>query len=304
MKLKVSEPMDKSCPPNTSSDKDIIKKILLEKESDIAVKDKMYRILYEASQTDEVNMDTNLIDECVKTIGLIEGDEQHIPIEKMQAMRQNADRKYKDWQKAQRRHQIKKSFAQIAACLVITLFMFSIVANAFGYNPIQMIVHWGEDTFNLSTQRQSGSKDNNNIKSPDNITSNVTFDSIDKAFIGIDTKPLLPVWVPEGFIFKYAERFNRKDNINVLLYYSNDENKVIIFDFTIFDDSNETARDTSFDKDDSSVQVYEKNNVKHYIFKNVGQVQAVWSNLNIVYNITGDISVEETKKIINSMYGG
>lgn len=60
---------------NAISHKDIIKTILLEKENDVAVKDKMYRILYKASLADEVNMDTYLIDECVKTIGLLDGDE-------------------------------------------------------------------------------------------------------------------------------------------------------------------------------------------------------------------------------------
>lgn len=43
-------------------------------------------------------MDTDLIDECVKTIDLIEGNEEHIPDEKIKAMRQNVDQKYKDWQ--------------------------------------------------------------------------------------------------------------------------------------------------------------------------------------------------------------
>ncbi len=84
---------------NTLSQKDIIKSILSEKENDIAVKDKMYRILYEALLADEVNMDTDLIDECVKTIGLLDGDEQHIPKEKIQAMKKNIDHKYKSWLK-------------------------------------------------------------------------------------------------------------------------------------------------------------------------------------------------------------
>lgn len=84
---------------NTISHKNIIKRILWEKENDVAVKDKMDRILYEASLADEVNMDTDLIDECVKTIGLLEGDEQHLPEEKIQAMKKNIDRKYKDWLK-------------------------------------------------------------------------------------------------------------------------------------------------------------------------------------------------------------
>lgn len=38
----------------------------------------------------------------------------------------------------------------------------------------------------IKLRNQPGAQGNNNIKSPDNITNNITFDSIDKAFIGIE----------------------------------------------------------------------------------------------------------------------
>lgn len=41
---------NRSYPPDTSSDKEIIKKILSEKESDTIVKDKMYRIYMKLHQ--------------------------------------------------------------------------------------------------------------------------------------------------------------------------------------------------------------------------------------------------------------
>lgn len=88
---------NKSYPINSDNDKEIIKRILSEKESDALVKDKLYRILYEASSTDDVNMDTDLIDECVKTIDLIEGTEEHNFEEKMKNMRNNTEQKYKKW---------------------------------------------------------------------------------------------------------------------------------------------------------------------------------------------------------------
>lgn len=77
--------------PTISSDKEIIEKILLEKESDAIAKDKLYRILYEASQTDDINMDSDLINECVKTIDLIECNEEHLPEEKIRIMQRNVD---------------------------------------------------------------------------------------------------------------------------------------------------------------------------------------------------------------------
>lgn len=301
MEPKVDKP---HCPNEKDNNKNIIKEILSEKEDDAAVRDKLYRMLYEASLVDEEHMDTDLIDECVKTIGMMEGDEQHIPEEKIQAMQQNIDRRYKEWHKAQHRRRLRKLSAQIAACLVLVLFATSFVANALGYNLIQMTVRWGKDTFDISIQSQLLEQESSDFEGTGNIAHSEIFNSIEKTFADIESKPSLPEWVPEGFAFKYAERFIRKDSTNVLLHYMDDANKIIIFDFTIFNGGNGAQLDAAFEKDDSPVQVYEKNGIKYYIMKNISQAQAVWSNLNITYSINGDITVEEMKKIIDSMYGG
>ncbi len=288
-----------SYPPSINSDKEIIKNILYEKESDTIVKDKLYRILYEASLADEISMDTDLINECVKAIDLIEGKEEYLSEEKVQDMRQNVDLKYKDWCMSQRKIHSKKRIAQIAACFVLIFFTSSVVANAFGYNFIQSVVQWGKDTFNLSTQNQSNGHNGNA-----NIVQIKTYSSVEEVMKDLTSKPMLPQWLPDGFTFKYAERFARSNNTNVLLYYQDAADKVIVFDLNIYDDSNKAAANINFEKDDKLVETYEKNNVKHYIMNNLGQVQAVWSNSLVLYNISSDISAGEMKKIIDSMYGG
>ncbi|MHB8073290.1 DUF4367 domain-containing protein [Desulfosporosinus fructosivorans] len=283
----------------SGSDKEIFKKILSEKESDALVKDKLYRILYEASSADELSMDTDLIDECVKAIDLIEGKEEYLFEEKVKAMRQNVDQRYKDWCISQRKSHSKKLIAQIAACCVLIFFMSSVVANAFGYKFIQSMVQWGKDIFNLSTQNQSNGQNGNT-----NIAQRKTYNSVEEVMKDLPSKPLLPKWLPDGFTFKYAEKFARLDNTNVLLYYQDAANKVLVLDLNIYDDSNKAAANINFEKDDKLVENYEKNNVKHYILNNLGQIQAIWSNSDVVYNISGDVSGGEMKKIIDSMYGG
>ncbi len=287
---------NESIPTSISSDKEIIKNILLEKESDAVAKDSLYRILYEASLADDINMDTDLINECVKAIDLIEGNEEYLPEEKIKAMRQNVDQGYRNWQKSQRKSLTRKWVLQIAVSFVFILIMSSVVANAFGLNLLQLAARWGSDTFNLSTQNQK--------KVIQNAADRKTYSNIDDVFEGISTKPLLPGWLPDGFTFKYAEKFTRSDSTDILLYYEDSVNKAIVFDFNVYNADQKAITDTDYEKDDALVDIYEKSNVKHYILKNLEQVQAVWSNLNIVYNISGDLSESETKKIIDSMYGG
>lgn len=284
-------------PRNTNSDKEIIKEILSEKERDADVKDRMYSILYEASSADEETMDTDLIDECVKALDLIEGGEERLDQEKMRAMRHKVDQKYKDWLRAQRKHTLKKLLAQSAAGLILVFFMSSAVASALGYNLVQTVVDWGKETFHLSAQNQP---DGQNIDH--NIADKKNYGNIDEVLQDMAAKPLLPRWVPDGFAFKYAEKFVRLDNTNIVLYYENSAHKTIVFDFGVYTD--QASADASFEKDDNMVEVYEKNNIPHYIFQNMDRMQAVWTSSNVIYNVSGDVSADEMKKIIDSMNGG
>ncbi|NLN49445.1 MAG: DUF4367 domain-containing protein [Clostridiales bacterium] len=283
-------------PTNTRNDKEIIKEIVTEKERDADASNKMYGILYEASLADEVTMDTDLIDECVKAIDLIEGREEHLDQEKITAMRQKVDKQYKDWLKVQRQRSLRKLLVQSAAGLILFFFMSSAIAIALGYNPIEVIIDWGKDTFHLSFPNHSNEENFNNL------AERKIYGSIGDALHGVAVKPLLPGWVPDGFAFTYAEKFTSLDDTKIVLCYENSAHKNIIFDFEIYE--THVSIDTFFEKDDNVVEVYDKNNIPHYIFQNLDQVQAVWVSANIVYNINGDISADEVKKIIDSMNGG
>ncbi len=283
-------------PASTRNDKEIITDILAEGERDADVVNKMYGILYEASLADEVTMDTDLIDECVKAIDLIEGREENLEQEKIMAMRHKVDLQYKDWLKVQRQRSLKKLFVQSAAGLILFFFMSSAVANALGYNPIELMVDWGRDTFHLSTFDHSQEQYSNNL------AEQKIHSSIDDALQGAAVKPLLPGWVPDGFAFTYAEEFTCLGDTKIVLYYENSAHKNIIFDFEIYE--SQMLVDTFYEKDDNEVEVYDKNSIPHYIFQNLNQMQAVWVNANIVYNVTGDVSADEMKKIIGSMNGG
>ncbi len=195
-------------------------------------------------------------------------------------MRQKVDQQYNDWLKTQRKRRNKKLFGQIAAGLILVFLMSSTVAGAFDYNLIQIATDWGKDTFHLSVQNQPNGQ-NDNINKADRKT----FASIEEVFKDVAAKPLLPGWVPDGFAFKYAEKFSRSDNTNVVLYYQNNSNEVIVFDYSICTDKaaagTSFTKEYDFEKDDSMVEVYEKDNLQHYIFQNLDRVQAVWNRAGL-----------------------
>lgn len=282
---------------NKKSDIDIIKAILLENNNDIAIKEKLYKVLYEASQDDAENMDTDLIRECIETINLIEGDNEQLSDEKFLVMRQNIEVQYKKWHKTKNILQpVLKKAAIAIACIILLFSLTNTVVYAFGYDFIQIITHWGAETFNLSIQNPSDTGDNGNI------SDRTAEKSIEAVFEDFEQKPLLPNWVPDGFNLKYTEKFDRLDSTNILLYYENEANQIIIFDYLIY--TNKQDSDINYEKDDRLVKIYEIDNIKHYILNNVNQIQVIWNYLNTVYNINGDISVDDAEKIINSIYGG
>ena len=58
-----------------------------------------------------------------------------------------------------------------------------------------------------------------------------------------------------------------------------------------------------FEKDDNPVEAYTSYERTFYIFSNVNTTVAIWADGNLRETITGDLSVDEVKKIINSIGG-
>lgn len=136
----------------------------------------------------------------------------------------------------------------------------------------------------------------------DNAPNDQTYESIDKAFENVESRPLLPEWLPEGFHFKYAEKFERTTNTRIMLYYSSEQaDDILIIDYLLYKQGYVVEGGTSFEKDETPVITFDQNGIKYYIFHNLEQTQVVWANTNLVININGRISVEEMKKMIESI---
>ena len=52
------------------------------------------------------------------------------------------------------------------------------------------------------------------------------------------------------------------------------------------------------------MSVYERDGIEHYIMTNNRQINAVWTNKNYECSIGGDISEDELRKMIDSIYEG
>jgi len=54
--------------------------------------------------------------------------------------------------------------------------------------------------------------------------------------------------------------------------------------------------------EDQTYVVYERNGIEHYVMTNYAQVSAVWLFENYEFVISGNVTEDEMKMIINSIY--
>ena len=80
----------------------------------------------------------------------------------------------------------------------------------------------------------------------------------------------------------------------------NGVNNEVYIDYNIYLDLNQMAL---YEMDSDEVIEYVYGDITHYIMSNLDCTTIVWYNGNIEGSIIGLISLDEAKKIINSIYG-
>ena len=183
-------------------------------------------------------------------------------------------------------HKLEKywrRFASFAAVLVLFLFAGTVTAYALGYNPVQYIGRWNDEHFWLE-------------RVP--ITQELANKVAEYSDIAC-----VPKWLPNDYTSGNSDvcEFEKYTYVGYDFYKEIDNCKNEIYiDFRIYPDPNQMA---SYEKDNEEVTEYTSGGITHYIMSNLDSTTIVWYNGNIEGSIKGLISIDEAKKIINSIYG-
>lgn len=157
-------------------------------------------------------------------------------------------------------------------------------------NVFQMISSWSDDIFlmedNVNTFK-------NEYTLPENDRYGKLQEALDEYEISAN---VVPNWMPEGFILDdiIVNVLQEPERIEIRAYYLNGERMISLF----YNQYRESL--TSYEKNDSSVEIYTVGGVKHYLFENMESEVAVWSLADLECAISGDISKKEMKKIIET----
>lgn len=175
-----------------------------------------------------------------------------------------------------------------AAAVLAILLLGSVTAKAFGFNIWEAVVKWTQETFHFG---EWGNSD------PDN---NLPYASLQEALEKGNTPAwMVPTSIPEGFNLvditveqtpitkRYAAIYkNREQTLRITVQDYLDKIPVYV------------------EQSEGLVEEYEVSGITYYLFKNNERTQAEWIVDSYECRITGELTIEELKIMINSIEKG
>jgi hypothetical protein len=188
--------------------------------------------------------------------------------------------------------------AAAAMFAVILLIANAAVASAFHMNILRTVISFTDELLTRTIAPSEYTPDVPYIPSGAAVPGkSILQTALDE--MGV-TQAQAPEWLPEGFEFNLLESSDTRTGETVSALYKNGE-KMIALTFTLYSQIPEGLA-VSHQKSEGEPLEYGHGGNIHYIFKNLDKTAATWLDGTCDCYIQGDISVDEMKLIINSMY--
>ncbi len=177
-----------------------------------------------------------------------------------------------------------RSLAATAAVLAILL-TGAVTAKAFGFDVWKAVVQWSQETFHFGDEGVD-----------DNLTYISLQDALEKGNV---PTWLVPTYIPEEFVLIEVDaQKTPKKNIYKAKYERGEEIIVIaVRDYL--------GRNPFYvEQSDGLVDEYEASGITYYLFSNQDQTRAAWLYESFECDISGDVTIEELKEMIDSIQKG
>jgi hypothetical protein len=110
------------------------------------------------------------------------------------------------------------------------------------------------------------------------------------------TEPLYPTWLPEGFVL--VETIAETDPVFLHDAYTRGDDYLSI----TITPSNTYSETFSYQKDNTPFTEYFTHDTCHYLFSDLDYCNAIWNTENYTVQLYANISFDEVKRIIDSVY--
>ena len=174
------------------------------------------------------------------------------------------------------------------AAVLVILLVGAVTAEAFGLNIWEAVVKWTQETFQFGERGASDANDD------------LPYSSLQEALReGNVCVPIVPTWIPNGYKMT-AITVDRSPLQTVYkAIYSNGEQDLRI---TIQDFIDKIP--VYVEQSDGLVEEYEVAGVTYYLFENYEFSRAVWLYDSYECDISGEVTIDELKKMIDSIQKG
>lgn len=193
----------------------------------------------------------------------------------------------------QRKHPWLHSLAAVAAVLVL-LVGITVTVDAFGWADIwDTVAKWAKETFSFVSSEQTRIGE----PTPEDTREFETFHQMVAQKTG--RLDLVPMAIPEGFALDRVELQAEDERDVYLAFYTSDEK--------FFRVQVQTTNGTIFEwveKSSEAVEIYEADSTSYYIFTNNEQLTAAWTKDSYECYISGELTIEEIKLMIDSIGKG
>lgn len=183
----------------------------------------------------------------------------------------------------------------IAAAAVIALVAcLPLSAKAFSRENIwNIIARWAKETFSFVAEE-------NAIVSEPSPEYNGDYTSLQDVLRANNRDAdIIPTWIPDGFVLDRLEKnITPMQEIYRSLYLNGDKKLKIRVQNYI------SLEFQKIETDDDFLEIYPVSETDYYIFENDQQLQVVWIKDTYECNISGNFSIEEAKKMIDSIKKG
>ena len=175
-----------------------------------------------------------------------------------------------------------------AAAVLAILLVGSVTAKAFGFNIWKTVIQWTQETFHFG---QWGNSDPN---------SNLSYDSLQDALEeGNVPAWLVPTWFPSGYELSEVKFEQTPLKKKYTAKYINGED---ILRITVQDYSDKSP--VYVEQSEGLIEQYEASGTTYYLLENNEHTQAVWIVDSYECCITGRVTIDELKTMINSIEKG
>lgn len=181
-----------------------------------------------------------------------------------------------------------------AAAVIVLLVSIPLAANALGWEDIwNAVAKWAKETFSFV----SGDQPEVSEPSPDNVKQ---YESLQEVLAATDQEfDFVPTWIPEGYeLDNIIIDENPMQKVYTAFYHC--EEKIMMITVRSY----LNGESEKVEIDDTLLEIYEASGTEYYIFENAGQLRAVWIKDTYECYVSGALTIEEIKTMIDSIGKG